>query len=83
MFLFYIFIIRSELIFRQEREEITRGWRKLNNEELHNFYCSPNIVRVIRSNKLRWARHVARMGAVRQGYKILVRAPEGKNTWKN
>jgi hypothetical protein len=38
------------------------GWRKLHNEELHNFYCSPSIVRIIKSRRMRWAGHVARMG---------------------
>jgi hypothetical protein len=46
-------------IFGPKRDEVTREWRKLHNEELYNLYCSPNIVRVI---KLRWAGHVARMG---------------------
>jgi hypothetical protein len=43
-------------------EEVTGGWRKLHNEELHNLYLSPSIVRVIKSRRLRWAGHVARMG---------------------
>jgi hypothetical protein len=49
-------------IFGPTRDEVTREWRKLHNEELHNLYCSPNIVRVIKSKRMRWAGHVAYMG---------------------
>jgi hypothetical protein len=45
-----------------KRDEVTEGWRKLHNEELHNFYCSPSIVRMIKARKMRCAGHVARMG---------------------
>ena len=45
-----------------KRDEVTGEWRNLHNEELNDPYCSPNIVRVIKSKKIRWARHVARMG---------------------
>jgi hypothetical protein len=55
-----------------------RGWRKLNNEELHNLYSSPSIIRIIKSRRMRWARHVARMGEKRNTYRILVGKPEGK-----
>jgi hypothetical protein len=48
-------------IFRPKRDEVTGGWRKLHNEELHNLYSSPSIIRVIKSRRMRWARHVARM----------------------
>jgi hypothetical protein len=57
---------------------VTGGWRKLHNEELHNLYSSPNIIRMIKSRRLRWAGHVARMGEKRNACKILVREPEGK-----
>jgi hypothetical protein len=57
---------------------VTGGWRKLHNEELHDFYSSPNI-RMIRSRGMRWAGHVARMGEMRNAYKILVGKPEGRS----
>jgi hypothetical protein len=66
-------------IFGPKRDEVTGGWRKLYNEELHDLYYSPGIVRVIRARRMRWARHVARMGEVRSAYNILVRRPEGRN----
>jgi hypothetical protein len=53
-------------------------WRKLYNEELNDLYCSPNIVRVIKSRRMRWAGHVARMGERRGVYSVLVGKPEGK-----
>jgi hypothetical protein len=52
-------------IFEPRRDEVKRDWRKLHNEELHNVYSSPNIIRTIKSRRMRWAGHVARMG--RQG----------------
>jgi hypothetical protein len=51
-------------IFRPKRDEVTGGWRKLHNEELHNLYSSPSIIRIIKSRRMRWAGHVARMGRV-------------------
>ena len=65
-------------IFGPKRDEITGEWRKLHNGELNNLYCSPNIVRVIKSRRMRWAGHVARMGEGRGVYRILVRKTEGK-----
>ena len=53
-------------------------WRKLHNEELHDLYCSPNIVQGIISRRMRWAGHVARMGERRGVYRVLVGKPEGK-----
>jgi hypothetical protein len=53
------------------------GWRKLHNEELHNLYSSPSIIRMINSRKMRWVGHVARRGEKRTAYRILVGKPEG------
>jgi hypothetical protein len=57
---------------------VTVEWRKLHNEELHNLYSSPDIIRQIKSRRMRWAGHVARMGEERELYKVLVGKPEGK-----
>jgi len=65
-------------IFGSKREEVSGAWRKLNNEEFNDLYCSPNIVRVIRSRRMRWAGHVARMWDRRGIYRVLVGKPEGK-----
>jgi hypothetical protein len=65
-------------IFGPKRDEVTGGWRKLHNEELHNLYSSPSIIRMIKSRRMRWAGHVARMGEKRNVYRILVGKPEGK-----
>jgi hypothetical protein len=65
-------------IFVPKRDEVTGEWRKLHNEELNDPYRSPNIVRVIKSRRMRWARHVARMGESRGVYRVLVRKPERK-----
>jgi hypothetical protein len=50
------------IIFRRKRDEETGGWRKLHNEELHNFYSSPSTIRIINSRRMKWVGHVARMG---------------------
>jgi hypothetical protein len=65
-------------IFGPKRDGVTGEWRKLHNEELNDLYCSPNIVRVIKSRRMRWAGHVARMGKRRGVYTGLVGEPEGK-----
>jgi hypothetical protein len=59
-------------IFGSKRDEVTGGWRKLHNEELHNLYSSPNIIRIIESRRMRLAGHVAIMGANRNAYRIFV-----------
>jgi len=64
-------------IFGPKRDEVTGEWRKLHNEEMNNLY-SPNIVRVIKSRRMRWAGHVAHMGEGRGVYRVLVGKPEGR-----
>jgi len=63
-------------IFGPRRDEVTGEWRRLHNEELNNLYCSPNIVRVIKLRRMRWAGHVARMGEERGVYRFLLGKPE-------
>ena len=67
------------IIFGPTRDEVTGGWRRLHNEELNDLYCSPNIVWVIKSRRMRWAGHVARMGEERGVYRVLLGKPEGKS----
>jgi hypothetical protein len=59
-------------------DEVTGEWRKLHNEELHDLYSSPNIIRIIKSRRMRWAGHIARMGEKRNVYRLLVGKTEGK-----
>jgi hypothetical protein len=65
-------------IFGPKRDEVTGEWRKLHNEEIRDLYSSPSIIRVIKSRRMRWAGHVARMSEKRNTYRLLVRKPEGK-----
>jgi hypothetical protein len=66
-------------IFGPKRDRVTGGWRKLYNEELHNLYSSPSKIRIIKSRRMRWAGHVARMGEKRNVYrKGKLGKPEGK-----
>jgi hypothetical protein len=65
-------------IFGPKRDEVTGEWRKLHSGELHNLYSSPDIIRQIKSRRMRWAGHVARMGEGRNMYRVLVGKPEGK-----
>jgi hypothetical protein len=69
-------VLRS--IFGLKRDAVMGGWRKLDNEELHNLYPSQSIIRIIKSMRMRWAGHVARMGEKRNVYRLLVGKPEGK-----
>jgi hypothetical protein len=64
-------------IFGPKRDEVTGDWRKLHNEELHNLYSLPNIIKMIKSRKMRWAGHVARRRAKRNAYRTLVWKSEG------
>jgi hypothetical protein len=63
-------------LFGHTRDEVTREWRKLHNEELNDLYSLPNIFRVIKSRRMRWAGHVARKGNRRSKYRFLVEKPE-------
>jgi len=65
-------------IFGPRRDEVTGEWRRLHNEELNDLKSSPNVVRVIKSRRIRWAGHVARMGEEREVYRFLVGKPEEK-----
>jgi hypothetical protein len=64
-------------IFGPKRDEVTGGWWKLWNEELYNLYSSPSIIRMVKSRRMRWAWHVARMVEKRSAYRTLVGKPEG------
>jgi hypothetical protein len=67
-------------IFGPKRDGVTGGWRKLHNEVLHNLYCSPSIIKIIKSRRMRWAGHVARMEEKRNVCRLLVGKPEGKRS---
>jgi hypothetical protein len=67
-----------ENLFGAKRDQVTGEWRKLHSEELSDLYCSPNIIRVIKSRRMRWAGHVAHMGERRGVYRVLVGKPEGE-----
>jgi hypothetical protein len=64
--------------FGSKRGKVTGDWRELHNEELHNLCSSPDIIRMIKSRRMRWAGHVARRGEKRNAYRILVGKPVGK-----
>jgi hypothetical protein len=65
-------------VFGPKRDEVTGEWRKLHNEELNDLYSLPNIVRMVKSRRMRWALHMAHMGEDRVVYRVLVGKPEGK-----
>ena len=65
-------------VFAHKRDEVTGEWRTLHNEELNDLYSLPNIVRVVKSRRMRWAGHVAHMGEDRGVHRVLVGKPEGK-----
>ena len=65
-------------IFGPRREEVTRKWRNLHNEELTDMYSSPNIIRRTKSRRIRWAGHVACMRERKGAWRVLVGRPEGK-----
>jgi hypothetical protein len=65
-------------VFGHKRGEVTGEWRKLHNKELNDLYSLPNIVRVVKSRRMRWAGHVAHMGDDRDVYRLLVGKPEEK-----
>jgi hypothetical protein len=65
-------------IFGPERDEVKGEWRKLYNKELHDLYSSPSIIRIMKSMRIRWAGHVARIGEKRNAYRLLLGKPEGK-----
>ena len=70
-------------IFRSKRDELRGGWRRLDKEELNNLYSSPNIIRVMKSRRMRWTGLVARVRETRSVYRILVGKPERKRTHEN
>ena len=74
--MFEIKVLRK--IFGAKRDEITGEWRKLHNAELHVLYSLPNIIRNLKSRRLRWAGHIAHMNQSRNAYRVLVGKPEGK-----
>ena len=65
-------------VFGPKRDEVTGEWKKLHNEELSYLYSLPNILRVVKSRRMRWAGRVARMGEGRDVHRVLVGKPEGK-----
>jgi hypothetical protein len=65
-----------------KRDKMTGGWRKPHNEEFHNLYSSPSIIRMHKSRRLKWAGQIACMGEPRNAYRILMGKPNGKTAWK-
>jgi hypothetical protein len=71
-------VFEDRRIFGPKRDKVTGEWRKLHNEELHILFSSPHIIRQIKSRRMRWAGHIARMGEERNMYRALMGKPEGK-----
>ena len=72
------YVFKESINVGPRRDEVTEEWRRLHNEELNDLYSSPNIVRVIKSRRMRWVGHVARMGEERGVYRVLVGTLEEK-----
>jgi hypothetical protein len=70
-------------IFGPKRDDVTEGWRKLNNGELHNLYPLPSIIRLIKAKRMRWAGNVARMGEKRNAYRAQVGRPDGRDHYED
>jgi hypothetical protein len=70
-------------IFGPNTDEVTGGWRKLHNQELHKLYSSPRMIGMIKSRRIGWEGHVAQMGKKRNAYRIFVVKPERKNHWED
>jgi hypothetical protein len=69
-------------IFGLKRDEVMGGWRKLHNEEIHNLYSSPSIIRMMKSRRMRWAGHVAQMGQRGMHIGYWIDLPEDMDHWK-
>jgi hypothetical protein len=74
---------RGLRVFGPKRDEVTGEWRKLSNEELTDRYSLPNIVRVVKSRRMRWAGHVARMGEERGVHRVLVGKQRERGHWRD
>jgi len=68
-------------IFRPKRDEVTGVWKRLHNEKLNDLYCSPDVIRVIKSRRTRWTGHVGRRGERRGAYRVLVGKPVGERAF--
>jgi hypothetical protein len=77
-FLKYIPVSELKKIYGPKRDEVTGEWGKLHNEEFRDLYSSPSIIRIIKSRRMRWTGHVARIGEKRNAYRLLVGKQEGK-----
>jgi hypothetical protein len=65
-------------VFGAKKDDVTGGWRKLHHGKLRDLYSAPSIIRIIKSRKMRWAGHIARMGEKRNAYRLLVEKPDEK-----